>query len=58
MSSKNKNEENEKQTMGAEIILTVPEKTRGKRITLRGWLDNGTSESLIDHKKLDKDIVN
>ena len=57
-------EEKESETMGAEIILTLPGKT-GKKQLLRGLLDSGTSASLMNHskvgaqcKKTDKSVVN
>ena len=43
-------------TMGAEIILSLPNETKGGEKILRGLLDSGTSASLINDTKVPKSV--
>ena len=42
--------------MGAEIILSLPNETKGREKILRGLLDSGTSASLINDTKVPKSV--
>ena len=48
----NSNSEKKEEIKGAEILLVLPEKEGHKEVVLRGLLDNGTSESIIDQNKV------